>query len=258
MIFDAHTHMGPGLRMHSYELALDTIRGEDLIAALDRAGIDRACTFAPLIEGGEFEDPNYEQSNRAICQACRRYPDRLVGYCRVNPHWGEDALIEMRRCHDEYGFHGLKLHPDWEYFAANSPIVQPLAAQCEEYGWPIFLHSGYYPLSHPTLMLPLAKRFPRVTLILAHLGYRHTSDAILVALECPNVYLETSANSTQAAIAECIRRVGPDRVLFGSDIPYTLPEDVVRKIALLPGLTEEARAKIMGGNMVRILQGGIV
>jgi predicted TIM-barrel fold metal-dependent hydrolase len=223
---------------------------------MDRAGIDRACTFAPLIEGGVFEDHTYEKSNRAIAEAVRRYSDRLTGYARVNPHFGQQALGEMARCHDEYGLRGLKLHPDWEYFYANSRMIYPLLERCREYGWPAFFHTGYYPFSHPTLLYPVALDFPDVPIIMAHMGYRHTADCIIVARRCPNVYLETSANASQTAIHEAIRQAGARRVLFGSDMPYTDPDDVLGKVRTLPDLSEDDLALVLGGNMQRILAGG--
>ncbi|MBI4278224.1 MAG: amidohydrolase [Armatimonadetes bacterium] len=253
IVLDAHTHMGPGLRNHSYELPLDLVEAESLVAVMDEAGIDRAVTFAPLLEGGEFEDPLYERANRVVHEATRRFPGRIIGYCRVNPNFGQQALDEMKRCREEYGLRGLKLHPDWEFFYANSRVVNPLMERCAEYGWPVFFHTGYYPLSHPALFLPVAKAFPTVPIIMAHLGYRHTADCIVVAHRCPNVYLETSGNSSQVAIQETLKQVGPDRLLFGSDVPYTLAEDVMQKIRTLPGLTKENEARIMGGNMARIL-----
>ncbi len=253
MILDAHTHLGPGLRNHSYQLSFEFREPEDLIAAMDRAGIDQACTFAPLLEGGEFEDHTYEKSNRAIADAVRRFPDRLIGYCRVNPHFGQQALDEMARCREEYGFQGLKLHPDWEYFYANSRIVYPLLERCRAYHWPVFFHTGYYPFSHPTLLMPVALDFPDVPIIMAHMGYRHTADCLIIARRCPNVYLETSANASQMAILQAVRTVGAQQVLFGSDMPYTDPQDVLDKITTLPGLTEADLEMILDRNMRRIL-----
>ena len=252
-VIDAHVHMGPGLANHTAKPILTTQTADQLVTVLDGAGIDRACAFPPLIEGGDFQDPGYEASNRAIYDATRRYPDRIVGFCRVNPNLGPQALDEMRRCREEYGFRGLKLHPDWEYFYMHGPTVRPVLDRAAEYSWPVLFHTGYYPLSQPTLAYPLAEAYPSLNFILAHLGYRHTADAIVVAQRFPNVYLETSGNSTAQAIHAVLTKVGAGQLLFGSDLPYTFPEDVQAKVSLQPSLSDEDRAIVMGGTMERLL-----
>jgi predicted TIM-barrel fold metal-dependent hydrolase len=252
-VIDAHVHMGPGLANHAAPPLLAAETAEQTIEIFDSSGIDMGCTFAPLIEGGDFDDYEYEKSNRFIYEASRRYPDRIIGYARVNPNLGVQALDEMKRCHDEYGFRGLKLHPDWEYFYMHGPTVRPVLDRAAEYGWPVIFHSGYYPLSQPTLAFPLADSYPTVNFILAHLSYRHTADAIVVAERCSNVYLEPSGNATATAIAEVLARLGPGKLLYGSDLPYTEPRDVMDKIRLQPGITPAALEQIFGGNLARLL-----
>lgn len=252
-IIDAHVHMGPGLANHTSRPILAAETADQLIAVMDRASINQACTFAPLLEGGGFDDYEYQAANRAVYEAWKRYPTRIIGFCRVNPNLGKQPLEEMRRCKEEYGFRGLKLHPDWEYFYIHGRTPRPVLDRAAEYGWPVFLHTGYYPLSHPTLALPLAEAYPTVNLILGHLSYRHTADAIIVAERCPNIYLETSGNSTAQAIQEVLVRVGAAKLVYGSDIPYTLPEDVLEKIRRQPRLKEEERGMVLGATMGRLL-----
>lgn len=252
-VIDAHVHMGPGLANHASPPLLRAETAEEVIEIFDRSGIDKGCTFAPLIEGGDFDDYEYEKSNRFIYEASKSYPDRIIGYCRVNPNLGQQALDEMARCHDEYGFKGLKLHPDWEYFYMHGPTVRPVLDRAADYGWPVIFHTGYYPLSHPTLAFPLADAYPTINFMLAHLSYRHTADAIVVAQRCPNVYLEPSGNATATAIGEVLRTLGPGKLVYGSDLPYTDPRDVMDKIRLQPGITSEDIDLIFGGTLSRLL-----
>jgi uncharacterized protein len=253
-VIDAHVHVGPGLANHSPRPHLTAETGAQLIEIMDESGIDVSCAFAPLLEGGDFEDPEFAESNHAVHEVARRYPDRVVGFCRVNPNYGPRALEEMKRCREEYGFRGLKLHPDWEFFYINGRPARAIYERAAEYGWPVVLHTGYYPLSHPTAILPVAKAFPTVDFVLFHLGYRHTADAIIVARECPNVYLETSGNATAQNIAQVLSSLGPSRLIYGSDIPYTTPEDVQQKIRLQPLVAEEDEELIFGGTIRRLLE----
>lgn len=252
MILDAHAHIGPAFRTRPvFSPGVDPA---DIVRLMDEAGISRACLFPPAWEGPEFRDPRFEQANRAVAAARAAYPDRFITYARVNPNFKPAALVELERCRTEYGCRGLKLHPLTEYFwVSNLGLLRPLFERCDAWRWPVFFHSGYYPTCQPALFIPLARAFPRVPIILAHLSYAHTGDAIIAAQTCANIYLETSANTTTAAIAETLRRVGPEQLVFGSDMPFTHPLDVIRKIEAVPGLTSRERDLILGQNMARLL-----
>lgn len=227
---------------------------DDIIAILDHSGIDMTCLFAPAWEGPEFIDPEYIAANRAIAAAAARYPDRIIGYSRVDPNRRERAIDEMRRGHEEYGFRGLKLHPLWEHFQPNNlHLMAPIAELCADYRWPIIFHAGYYPTCEPALFIPLAERYPEVAFIVAHVGYAHAADAIIAAQLCKNIYLETSGNSTAGVIHEVLSRVDPQQVLYGSDLPFTEPLDVQGKIVLQPDLDPRTRRLVLGENMARLL-----
>lgn len=252
MIIDAHSHMGPAFE--SKPAFLPGVSPDEIIEILDRSHIDLTCLFAPAWEGPEFIDTEYFVANRAIYEASKRYPERVIGYARVDPNRRQRAVDEMRRGHDEYGFRGLKLHPLWEHFLPNNmKLMAPLVELCAEYKWPIIFHTGYYPTCEPALFVPLAERYPEVNLIVAHFGYAHVADAIVAANLCPNIYLETSANTTATAIAQVLKEVDPSQILYGSDLPFTEPGDVLDKICLQPGITEQAKMQILGGNMARLL-----
>lgn len=252
MIFDAHTHVGPALPYQGPIYPGTT--GAELVAIMDSVGIDKACVFAPLWIGGEFFDPEFVEANRAVFQATQEFPDRLVGYGRVNPKVGQAALDELERCIQDYGFKGLKLHPDTEGYKTNNlDIMAPVFERLARENWVTFFHSGYFPTCQPALFAPLAQAFPTVPIILAHIGYRHWEDAAVLARLFPNIYLETAGNSTPATINGSIRMAGADRVLFGTDSPYHEPQYCIDKVRLLPGLTDEERDLVMGGNMARLL-----
>ncbi len=122
---------------------------------------------------------------------------------------------------------------------------------------PVAFHSGesdYYGHSGPANFLQVARRFPEVTFILKHMGYRLVEDAVQVALERPNIYLET-AGVTCSNILKAVRRVGADRVIFGSDTPYHSPKVEAMKIAEHPGLSGDEKRKVLGENLGRILAG---
>lgn len=254
MIIDGFTQMGPGIKNHEsspLRPMRDTSTAEGLIAALDEAGIDRAVTFAPRWVGGPFHDPTYEQANAAVFEATQQFPDRLIGYARVNPNWGEAAERELDRCLNQYGFKGVKLDPDWENFNPNDPkLVHPLMQIAEASGVPVLFHAGFIP-AQPALFWDLALAFPNVPIILGHMGQRLTNDAVIVAQRVPNVYLDTSDHMYM--LGQFARQLGVDRFIFGSNLPFSTAGPELMKVTVREDLGNEEKAQILGGNLERIL-----
>ena len=252
MIIDAHVHFGPGLRHYSDPIGplfpLDTV--DALLRMLDRERIDMALVVPPRWYGGEFFDPNYEEANSAIAEAVKRHPDRLIGYCRVNPNWGAKAVAEVRRCLEVYGLAGLKLDPEWEsFFPTNASLVRPLLEIAAAAKVPVMFHTGYYP-AEPALLIELALSIPELPIIMGHMGGRLTGDAIIAAKKAPNLILEASGNIYY--LSDTIKAVGAERIVFGSNSPFDFARLHLEKIEKTPGISSREKALILGENMARL------
>jgi uncharacterized protein len=258
-MFDAHCHVGPGLRARRpFGPLYEADTADKLIALLDRVGIDRAVAFAPNWEGGwdgtDFIDPGYEQANAAVAEAVRLYPKRLIGFARVNPKYGRKALAELERCFRDYGFRGLKLNNEADPFVPTDlELLEPLVSLCEEHRVPILVHTSFHP-SQPLQFLPLAQAHPKVAVILGHMGGRNVIDAIIAAQNAQNLYLETSGIYPMM-LDRAIRALGADRLVFGTDLPYNIPEVEVERIRNI-GLSTEDQKKITDDNLAGILAAG--
>lgn len=88
-----------------------------LIEMLDEAQIDRAVIlssayfFESPFLGGAYPEgaAMLRAENDWTAREVARHPKRLVGFCGVNP-LTEQALAEIRRCKDDLGMVGIKLH----------------------------------------------------------------------------------------------------------------------------------------------------
>lgn len=254
-IIDAHVSMEPFLQRprEGIQPLMPATTPRELIEALDRYEIAKACLFAPRVPGQDGYDLNYTRGNRAVAEVVSAYPDRVIGFARIYVNGYSDATNEIIRCRDEYGFRGLMINGDWDFSPIGTAAADPYLMMCQAWGWPVFYHAGTYPVSEPGLLIPLAEKFPRLNVIAAHLGYDMIDDAITAAVLRPNIYLETSANATAAAIQDVVKRCGAGKVIYGSGLPYAYPDHSLDKIRKLPGLSASDRAAILGGTILRLV-----
>jgi uncharacterized protein (TIGR03086 family) len=124
---------------------------------------------------------------------------------------------------------GLKLHPTYDEYPADTPGLDPFLQVAAEAGVPVAVHTAPGP-SDPDLVRRLAERFPQVPFVLYHtfLGLPEgRRRAARHAQQLPNLHLETSW-CRSAEVRRLIDEVGADRVLFGSDAATDGPVHFVR------------------------------
>jgi predicted TIM-barrel fold metal-dependent hydrolase len=247
LVIDAHIHLGRGDEHYGQQALWDRkthFLAEDMLSLMDEVGIDKAVAFG-------LGRPVFEDRVKPVIDAVQRFPERFIGFFWANPHEPGGRAAFMRAVR-EYGLKGLKLHPIIDSYQANHGIVFPLIEAAGELGVPVTIHS-HQPGSQPALIGDLASRFPRVTIIMAHMGMAAYRDAIYVAEKESNVILETSAQPwTHRIVRVAATRIGIDRIVYGSDAPLHHPKVELAKIEVA-GLTDEEKRKILGGNMARLL-----
>lgn len=249
MIVDADCHISP-LKEGG------NITTDELLRRMDRSGVDRALVWLTPPYKREI-DP----SNEYVYKATQSHPDRLLGFGWADPHLGvQKAKDTVRRCVEEYGFHGVKLNgAQNEYFVDDPDVSMPVAEEIARTGKLIAFHCGQdaFDRTHPFRIARIARRFPEMKVLVVHMGgvgHPGMSGAVVeMAQECPNVYLVGSM-VLHTAVLEAIRTLGADRVLFGSDTPFALMHVCVAEYNAL--LDEEVsptqKAQVMGGNLLRL------
>ena len=237
-IIDSHCHLGVGFRKRT------TV--DELLREMDRAGVEKAVVSTV----DEFIAVSNREGNDEVLRAVRAHPDRLKGLSAVNPWFREKGVSELSRCLDA-GLSGLKLNSHLQGFVLSDPLVHPLVATCRSFCVPLYAHTGTPVVAEPFQLAELARTFPDVPMVLGHMGYTDFwYDAVPAALQSQNIYLETSLIDIMN-IRTAIEKVGPDRILFGSDFPESDLSLEVEKMSMVE-MTAEARARIMGENAARL------
>lgn len=212
MVFDIHCHLGVD-RVFGGE-----ITEEQVLTMFKEHGITGALVqpnfVTPTI-------PAQAEAHDRVAAFIKAHPEYdLYGMASLNPHHPyEDYLAEVRRCVEELGFVALKLHPIAHGCDPLMPDgIHPFMA-AKEFGIPLMIHTGFgSPLADPSHLLPRAKEFPEVKVIMAHLGIADgVSEALAVLDAVPSMVADLSlvANFMLPAITNT---VSPDRLMFGSDV----------------------------------------
>jgi uncharacterized protein len=251
LIVDADVHLSP-----TNEGGVG-ITIEELIAQMDAAGVDRALAWL---------QPPYlrhtDEANAYVAQATRQHPDRIIGFGWVDPHLGLDAGREtIRRCLNEYGFHGIKLNGAQNSFFIDHPtLALPVVDEIARAGTVLALHVGAdaFEHTHPFRVGKLARLYPEMPILMVHMGgVGHadlTAAALEIAQEHDNITFIGSAVKSRP-ILRAVRTLGPQRLCFGSDTPFEyMHVELARYRALLTSeLSEAELAGVLGGNILRVL-----
>jgi len=205
-ICDAHVHLGESGPWQPYHKP--TIFMEELMPLLDKYNVARALVFPNPNVGDK-----YPETNDYIAKCVRKHPKRLVGFGRVDPRRGTEAIQELKRIKQKLGLTGLKLHPMVECFRPDHPYFDKFFKAIDELKLPLLMHTGEG-FSAPGLAVKVAKRHPHMVMILAHLR----ESCVPALKESSNVFVETSG--TLPEFVELATDIDENRVLFGSDVPY--------------------------------------
>lgn len=241
MILDFHTHVDevPALGWH--------LSAGDLLAQMDAAGVDQAVVM-PILDAPEV-DP---QTTERLAQLCAGSGGRLLPMIRVHPWYAQAPDLVVDAVH-RLGAVGVKLHGITTITDPGAQPVVRVLRTAAELGVPVLFHSGDEAMVTPWELAAAALAVPEAAVVLAHVGgYAHTRDALEVARELPNVYLDTSAMPYPRALAQAVRELGPERVLFGSDAPGCPVPIELEKVRLcgLPAAEEEM---VLGGSARQLL-----
>lgn len=233
---DCHGHLG-GRACH-YHLPDCSLEG--IVAEMDRIGVERVCAFS---FGVVFSDERH--GNDIVAEAVRRHPDRFVGFTGLNPHRGREAMLaELERC-AKLGLRGIKLIPHYQDFPEEHALID-VACRWAHERRQIILNHWWGPPQH---LERLAGCYPGACFITGH-----ATDAYAeVMRRLPNIYVCSCPVMTPLACENLVRRIGADRLLFGSDL-QDLPIAWGLGPILSARIDPDRKRMILRDNLERILE----
>jgi predicted TIM-barrel fold metal-dependent hydrolase len=256
LVIDAHAHIEvhPRVVFGGRNAEMPT---ERLITQMDACGIDAALVIAHAWAGWTIDQ--YRVEHDVIAEEISRHPGRLFGACWADPTLGTLAVAELERAVIELGYLAVKLHPVYQRFVFDGPVVAPIVEVARRLRIPVIAHMDLrVPGCEPWRMVRLARQHPDVVFVMAHMGRdaRSLQDLSFAyaAGDVPNVILEGSSTTTDAygTFQGPAEVIGADRVLFAADAgAFHHPAVNLLKLDLLE-LDRATKELIFGLNALRV------
>jgi hypothetical protein len=287
MIIDAHTHawlpadlatLKKGAALFDAGTPVDSPHNfsprfdgslENVLAQEDAAGVDRL-VLLPV-------------SSRP--ERCRALTEWVAGLARENPriipfgtvHPNSDTLADDVAAVVALGLPGLKLHSLVQFFDPLSESAFQLYALLEKAGLVLLIDSmslsgavaakpslaRYMDIARsggvetgPRQISRIAESHPGLKIIAAHLGQLYGWHQLDPLYELDQVYFDLAYVHrllTPNEVLSIIRRKGADRIVFGTDVPYRRPVNVLNWFGKL-SLSPEEQGLILAANLIDLLK----
>lgn len=217
-----------------------------------------------IVFGGKARLSGLWVDDRYVADYVRSHADTLIGFMALDPTqpgWER----ELREGHEALGLRGIKLMPMYAGFSPDEPRLDPLWRYAQEHRLPVVVHTGttfvaQAPLEHtlPRRLDPVAIRHPELRLVLAHLGHPYEGECIAVIRKHPHVYADVSAlHYRPFQLYQSLMLVQEygvwDKVLFGSDYPFTTVSASIEGLRALNRMVEGTGLPRLDGDQIERL-----
>jgi len=262
MVIDFHTHIFPdGLAHRAISTLLSGIEGiytpvtdgtkAGLLKNMDEWGIGLSVVQPVVTKQSQTENTNKWAS--AVCS------DRILSFGGIYP--GTDDYKRDIDYVVSLGLKGLKFHAEYQNFRVDDQRMLRIYDYALGKGLVILHHAGFDP-GFPAPFKSSPRQFARIAdemrggvMVAAHLGGHAQWDEVERYLAGKNIYLDTSMGLDfypREQFLRIVRAHGADKILFGSDSPWSNAKKEIETLKSLP-LTGREAELILGLNAKRIL-----
>ena len=278
MIIDFHTHTFPDkiadaalekLRQSSGTVSFTEGTNKSLAESMERAGVDISVVLPVATNPAKVAHINE-------ISASLTGRDGLVHFGCMHPAVSD---IEGEIKHIvSLGLKGIKIHPVYQGVDIDDDRFVRILYACGEAGLTVVTHSGL-DIGFPGVVHCSPKMCRRalslagpVKLVLAHMGGWRNWDEVAENIADTSAYIDTSFSLGDLTplpgdnrysedelemlrgedFVSIVRAVGADRVLFGTDSPWSDQKKSLDDISALP-LTQDEKKLILGENAEKLL-----
>ena len=259
MIIDTHAHTFPD------KIATKALTRLSLIAGITPATdgtVSGTVSYMKSLNIDRFINLNIATApgqqitiNNTAAENNKIYPE-MISTGSVHPD-NPEAIDELYRI-KSLSINVIKLHPDYQEFLIDEEKLYPIYQTWSELDLPIVFHAGWDCYSpnkvhaRPEASANVAKKFPKLKMVLAHFGGMKMWDEVINHLAgIENVYFDTAMAATYMGdtniAMKIINKHSIDNIFLGSDCPWESPDESIKFIDSL-SLSDDKKEKILGLN----------
>jgi hypothetical protein len=203
-----------------------------------------------------------EIPNRYVADYVSKYPQKLIGFAGIDPT-EPGAAEEVKIAKLDLHLRGITLSPANQDFHPTDSRAMRVYEEAERLEMPIVVHpSGQFTeeskleFGRPYLLDEVARTFPKLRLIIAQLGQPWVDETICLLGKHPHVFADVSgllSRPWQAynALVNCNQAGVIDKLLFGSDFPYTNAEECIESLYSINQLAQGTNLPVVPREALR-------
>ncbi len=247
-IIDMHTHMGG-----FYGLSLPNSKLKNMLATMKRLNIE----FIVSVPNSALFDP--DAGNREIQEAMAEHPEKIYGYYAVNPNLKNNIIAIDEAIKANSNYRGFKFLPDYHRYPLNGKNYELVLKYADDnhltvlsHTWGVAMDGHSY--SSVETIKDVLKNYKNINFIMGHSIQGQCDEAIDIAKEYPNAYLElTDTYRLNGMIEKMVNNAGSEKILFGTDLPWYNPAYCLGCI-LFSNIGDIDKKNIIRNNALRILK----
>ena len=256
MIIDVNAYLGHWpFRQLRYNTA------DRLVALMDEKGIDQACVSS----ASAIFYKNSQAGNEELAEQVAPHRDRLIPFAVINPTYA-DWEHDLQVCVDHLGARGLRLYPNYHNYALSDACCHQMVKMATERDLVVSMpirqidqRQRHWLLEIPDVALPdiaaLVKAHPGAKFVLVNgIGYPGSELGRPDNGLPENYFIEISRLTAviRAEIRVLMDNLGPERLVFGTGMPFKYPDPPLVKLEVLEA-TEDEKEMIRSGNAAKLL-----
>ena len=203
-----------------------------------------------------------EIPNQYVADYVRRFPQKLIGFAGIDPT-ERGAVGEVKAAKSELQLRGLTISPANQDFHPTDSRAMRVYAEAERLGMPVLIHPGSQFTEHsklefgrPHLLDEVARSFPQLRIVIAQLGQPFVEETTLMLGKHPNVFADVSGllrRPWQAynALVSAYEYGVIDKLLFGSDFPYTNATECIETLYSINQLAQGTNLPVVPREALR-------
>ncbi len=273
MIVDCYTHIWDSMSQLGRDLpwsrsrlglpALTRLEGAPAKAGAERHYEASRPVDTAIVVGFKSHYLGAEIPDMLVADYVRRYPDKLIGFAGVDPAVPEEAIGALVRARRELGMKGVGVAPAAQDYHPADTRAMRVYAKAAELQMPVLFHPGIHmatacklEYAQPVLLDEVAREFPDLKIIVAHLGYPWVAETIVLLAKHPNVYSDVSWllhhpwEAYQALLGAYHHGV-MDKLLFGSGFPYTSAANCIETLYSINHMVQGTNLPVIPRDQLR-------